>query len=121
MTIADCRLLIADCRLLIAAALFTAACGQPQQPAEQPRPESPSVDVVELSATDARDRMAKGELTSEALTQAYLKRIAEVDDGGPRLGSVIEINSKAEDEARAGAAEPPGPQVGAALPRHPRP
>ena len=54
-----------------------------------------------MSATDARDRMAKGELTSEALTKAYLQRITDVDDGGPLLGSVIEVNPQAEDEARA--------------------
>ena len=91
-------------RLSIALALLLAACA-PQQPAESPRPETPSVDVVELSASDARDRMSNGELTSEALTQAYLQRIAEVDDGGPRLGSVIEINASAEDDARAMDAE----------------
>ena len=104
MTIANCRLLTADYRLLIALVAIGAACSPPP-PAEPPRAETRSVDVVELSAVDARDRMARGELTSEALTQAYLKRIAEVDDGGPRLGSVIEINSKAEDEARAMDAE----------------
>ena len=35
-----------------------------------------AVDVVELSATEARDRMTAGALTSRALTQAYLDRIA---------------------------------------------
>jgi amidase len=54
-----------------------------------------------LTATDARDRMAKGELTSEALTAAYLKRIADVDDAGPKLSAVIEVNEQADDEARA--------------------
>lgn len=84
--------------------LFLAGCSTP--PAVQSTaPAPPSVDVVELSAVEARDRMASGQLTSEALTQAYLKRIAEVDDGGPMLGSVIEVNDAALDEARARDAE----------------
>ena len=65
----------------------------------------PSLDVVELSATEARAKMASGELTSAALTQAYLDRIATVDDSGPMLGAVIEINSQAVAEATALDAE----------------
>jgi amidase len=56
---------------------------------------------VELSAVDARDRMAAGALTSRALTQAYLDRIAAIDDGGPRLDAVIELNPAAADDADA--------------------
>src|SRR5688500_17412304 len=100
MTISDFRSRIAD-QLQIAAVLIAAgACAsQPPQPA--PAPEAPSVDVVELSAAEARDRMAAGTLTSEALTRAYMRRIADVDDAGPMLASVIELNPRAEDEARA--------------------
>jgi len=65
----------------------------------------PSLDVVELSASDARARMASGELTSAALTQAYLDRIAKVDDAGPMLNAVIEINAQAVAEATALDAE----------------
>ena len=101
MTISDFRFQIAD-QLAIAGLLIALVACSPQPAAAPPAPpEKPSVDVVELSAIDARDRMAKGELTSEALTRAYLKRISDVDDGGPRLGSVIEVNPRAEDEARA--------------------
>src|SRR5687768_2320268 len=86
------------------ALVMCAACSpQPAPPQQQSSP--PSIDVVELSATDARDRMAAGTLTSEALTAAYLKRIAAVDDSGPMLSSVIELNPQAEDEARALDAE----------------
>jgi amidase len=99
----DLRLRIADL-LLIASFVIGVACArQPQQQATPPEP--PPVDVVELSAIDARDRMAKGELTSEALTAAYLKRISEVDDAGPMLSSVIEVNDQADEEARALDAE----------------
>src|SRR5688500_4738885 len=91
-------------RLTIVVALSTACANQPQQPAAPP-PDPPAVNVVELSAADASARMAKGELTSEALTAAYLKRISEVDDAGPMLSSVIEVNDQADDEARARDAE----------------
>jgi amidase len=49
--------------------------------------------------------MAAGSLTAEALTKAYLDRIAKIDDAGPRLDSVIEINPKAASEAAALDAE----------------
>ena len=81
---------------LIAAGACTSSPSQPAAP-----PEPATVDVVELSATDARDRMTAGTLTSEALTSAYLQRIADVDDAGPKLAAVIELNPRAEDEARA--------------------
>lgn len=65
---------------------------------EQP---APAIDVVELSAADARDRLASGAITSSALTQAYLDRIASVDQAGPALNSIIEINPSALAEADA--------------------
>ena len=43
--------------------------------------------------------MAAGTLTSRALTQAYLDRIAQVDDAGQRLDAVIELNSAALADA----------------------
>src|SRR5215211_5812206 len=52
------------------------------------------VDVVELSATEAARRLRDGALTAHDLTQAYLDRIAAIDDAGPALNAVIEINPK---------------------------
>jgi len=49
--------------------------------------------------------MVSGELTSAALTQAYLDRIAAIDDAGPTLGAVIEINPRALADAAALDAE----------------
>jgi amidase len=45
--------------------------------------------------------MARGELTSRRLTEAYLDRIAALDGQGPALRSVIETNPEALDIARA--------------------
>ena len=84
--------------------VLLAGCRQ-APPLEAPTRTAPALDVVELSATDARDRMASGQLTSEALTRAYLDRIAKVDDAGPMLNAVIEINPKAAADAAALDAE----------------
>ena len=83
-------------------AIAACACSQPAPPAT---PAKPALDVVELSAADARDRMAAGQLTSEALTRAYLDRIAQIDDAGPTLDAVIELNPSAIAEAAALDAE----------------
>jgi amidase len=84
--------------------VLAVACG-PSQPAgapadQAPRP-APAVDVVELSADEARQRMAAGTLTSRALTEAYLARIAAIDDAGPTLNAVIEMNPRALEDAAA--------------------
>jgi amidase len=75
--------------------------------AESPAParSSQPLDVVELSATDARDRMAAGRLTSRELTDAYLLRIRAIDEGGQALNSVIELNANAPADAAALDAE----------------
>ncbi|HUR20077.1 MAG TPA: amidase [Vicinamibacterales bacterium] len=57
------------------------------------------VDVVELSAQDAQVAMTAGRLTSRALTRSYLDRIARIDDGGPMLNAIIEINPEAMNQA----------------------
>ncbi|MGH2400078.1 MAG: amidase [bacterium] len=54
-----------------------------------------------MSVTDMRDRMASGTLTSQALTQAYLDRIVRIDDAGPTLNAVIELNPNALADAAA--------------------
>ncbi len=85
--------------------LFVAAgCSQPTTNTPQPTPAA-VLDVAELSATEARDRMAAGTLTSRTLTEGYLDRIANLDDAGPRLNAVIEINPAALRDADALDAE----------------
>jgi amidase len=91
------------------AAFFTLSCRA--APAAAPVGSQPALDVIELGAVEARDRMAAGTLTSRALVQAYLDRIASVDDSGPRLNAVIELNSSALAEADALDAERKGGSV----------
>jgi amidase len=83
----------------------TLVCSCAQNPDTAGAVATQTLDVVELSALDARDRMAAGALTSRALTQAYLDRIAALDDAGPRLEAVIEINPAALSDAEALDAE----------------
>ncbi|HEV8693683.1 MAG TPA: amidase [Lysobacter sp.] len=57
--------------------------------------------VVEADIATLAERMRSGELSSVQLTEAYLRRIATIDDAGPRLNAVIEINPEATKEAAA--------------------
>ncbi|MDA0183725.1 amidase family protein [Solirubrobacter phytolaccae] len=52
------------------------------------------------SASSLRDRLASGTLTSEALTKAYLTRIALVNAEGPALQAVRSLNADAVAQAK---------------------
>lgn len=49
----------------------------------------------ELSIDALQEKMKKGELSSRAITELYLQRIAAIDQKGPALKAVIEINPDA--------------------------
>ncbi|HEU4959452.1 MAG TPA: amidase [Sphingomonas sp.] len=57
--------------------------------------------VEERSIDQLRAAMAGGSATSEAITRAYLARIAAMDRTGPALRAVIALNPDAIAEARA--------------------
>ena len=63
--------------------------------ADVPHPELAEADIDTLQRG-----MRDGTLSSEALTRAYLDRIAALDDAGPRLDAVIELNPDALADAR---------------------
>ena len=102
--------------LLSLAVLATVAC----QPSDTAAPDArnpsaattaaPAATVPAFAHDEAdiatlQARMARGELDSATLAQAYLDRIAAIDKAGPTLNSVIELNPNALDEARALDAE----------------
>lgn len=63
--------------------------------AQAPHPELAEADIATLQ-TQLRD----GRIDSVSLTQAYLDRIAAIDDAGPRLNAVIELNPDALADAK---------------------
>ena len=103
----------APAALIALLALTTSACASEPASTGSDVTASQAVppDVIELSASDAADRMRAGTLTSVALTQAYLDRIAAIDDSGPRLNAVIELNPSALSEAAVLDAERAGGRV----------
>jgi amidase len=90
------------CVVVAMAAWTCSSAGTTPPPDEQA---APAVDVVELSVADAQGRMGAGTLTARSLTRADLDRIAALDDAGPRLNAVIEINPRALADAEALDAE----------------
>lgn len=56
---------------------------------------APPEPLTELTAEELRIRLARGELTAAAVTDAFLARIAELDDAGPRLDAIVELNPDA--------------------------
>jgi len=64
-----------------------------------------TVDLDAVTIADVNAAFAKGTLTSERLTQMYLARIQAFDRQGPMLRSVITVNPKAIEIARALDAE----------------
>lgn len=63
------------------------------------QPAATDFTYAELDIADLQARMAAGELDSRTLTQAYLDRIAAIDQSGPQLRAVIEVNPDALKEA----------------------
>lgn len=49
----------------------------------------------EITVFELQKKMKEGEYSSRKLTELYLKRIAAIDQSGPTLNSVIEINPEA--------------------------
>jgi Asp-tRNA(Asn)/Glu-tRNA(Gln) amidotransferase A subunit family amidase len=60
-----------------------------------------SFEVAEASIADEQKAMAEGRVSSKALVQAYLDRIAAFDPRGPRLNALITLNPNAIREAEA--------------------
>ena len=60
----------------------------------------PSFPFEEATIAELQAAMASGRLSSRRLTQAYLRRIRQIDLSGIQLNSVIEVNPDALDIAR---------------------
>ena len=60
---------------------------------------SSSIKLDELTISQVRSAYRRGIYTCHQLVQAYLDRIAAIDDNGPKIGAVLAISSTALQEA----------------------
>jgi amidase len=78
-----------------AACLSLAACMPGARPVEE------GDGITAMSAVELQAAIAAGRLSAEAVTAAFLDRIAAIDDAGPELNAIIETNPDALATARA--------------------
>jgi amidase len=65
-----------------------------------PKAELADSQIVELTAVELETRLAAGAVSAERVTRVFLERIAALDDAGPMLAAVIEVNPDAIRIAR---------------------
>jgi amidase len=82
------------------AVLFSAAACSPGGGRAPQKAAPAGFAFEEKTIAELQELMASGKETSESLVAAYLKRIEEIDRGGPRLNAVIETNPDALAIAR---------------------
>jgi len=70
-----------------------------------PRATATEIPLEKATIADLQQAFAKGTLTAEKLTTIYLGRIAVYDQYGPAINTVITMNPRALDEAKALDAE----------------
>jgi len=81
---------------ILFAALFLAfSCQQPPPRKAKVEKEPSQFRLLEQDISFIQQAYREGSLTVKEVTQAYLDRIAEIDQNGPKLNSVIEINPDA--------------------------
>lgn len=104
-------------RLHLAALVVAAAVALPSSAALACPTTAGSIDVTRATVPEMLAALEAGTVTSRQLTEAYLARIAALDDRGPRLRAIIAVapdalaQADAVDAARA-AGEPLGPLAG---------
>ena len=69
----------------------------------------PHSELIEVTVSQLQSMMTSGHLTSRHLVQMYLQRISALDQGGPGVNAILQINpdalsiaSSLDDERRAG-------------------
>lgn len=68
-------------------------------PARAQKSERKQFDVLETTIDEIHSAFKSGKLTSHQLVQLYLDRIAQYDQKGPKINSVITLNPKALEDA----------------------
>lgn len=90
--------LLKTCRCLLGSLLVLVFVGTSL--AGEPKPKDDNFPYLEATVAQLQAAMAKGEITSEQLAKAYIQRIMDMDQNGPNVNSVIELNPDALDMAR---------------------
>ncbi len=85
--------------MLKRAVLVSLLLAAPQAPAQPPFP------LEEASSAQLQDWMSSGRYTARQIAELYLRRIQEIDQRGPQLRAVIEVNPDALAVAEALDAE----------------
>ncbi|MBN2348119.1 MAG: amidase [Bacteroidales bacterium] len=76
------------------------SCQPPDKKKQGSAADFSSFDLNETTINILQEKMHSGKLTSEAITKKYLNRIEEIDNVGPTLRAVIELNPDALEIAR---------------------
>jgi len=83
-----------------AVTLVTAERAHGAESAQAAQTANPHQDLEDASIADLQAAMTAGRLTSLQLVRRYLDRIQALDNRGPRVNSVLELNRDAESIAR---------------------
>lgn len=86
--------------VLAASCQNTESPNPPSEESADPASKEPrAFPLLEATTADLQQQMEQGERTARQITQLYLERIAALDDDGPQLHAVIELNPEALDIA----------------------
>ena len=66
---------------------------------------SDDFELNEITVSELQDKMTRGEISAEQITQLYLDRIEKIDKNGPAINAIIEINPDAISIAKEMDAE----------------
>ncbi len=81
--------------LIASGAAGAAACSKPGEAPASSAPSTPGFELAEATFDQLRERMESGAETAHSIAAKYLSRIEQVDQAGPGLNAVIEINPDA--------------------------
>jgi amidase len=85
---------------LLLATLLTSSLYAADNAAQSKEPNNTPKDLNEMTVAQLEAAMAAGKLTSEKLTDYYIDRILAMDQSGPGVNAVIELNPNAIKDAK---------------------
>ena len=90
----------------VAASLGPVLVSPSRRPGPGPEPPAvPAFELEEVTVAQLQDGMRSGRWTAKRIVELYLERIEQLDRGGPRVNSVIELNPDAQAIAESLDAE----------------